>query len=67
MKEEGFMNKALNKIKELNPEIANEIDKKEYPEIHIIIELLQKVKYSPDKSQKELLLEKLQQIIKPRF
>lgn len=46
-------------------EIANEIDKKEYPEIHIIIELLQKVKYSPDKSQKELLLEKLQQIIKP--
>lgn len=48
-------------------EIANEIDKKEYPEIHIIIELLQKVKYSPDKSQKELLLEKLQQIIKPHF
>lgn len=48
-------------------EISSEIDKKEYPEIHIIIELLQKVKYSPDKSQKELLLEKLQQIIKPHF
>ncbi len=48
-------------------EIASEIDKKEYPEIHSIIELLQKIKYSPDKSQKKLLLEKLQQIIKPHF
>lgn len=46
-------------------EIAGEIDKSDFPEIHKIIELLQKVKYSADKSQKELLLEKLQQIIKP--
>lgn len=46
-------------------EITSEIDKTDFPQIHEIIELLQKVKYSPDKSQKKLLLEKLQQIIKP--
>lgn len=46
-------------------EIANEIDKTDFPKIHEIIELLQKVKYSPDTSKKKLLLEKLQQIIKP--
>lgn len=46
-------------------EIANEIDKTDFPQIHEIILLLQKVKYSSDTSQKKLLLEKLQQIIKP--
>lgn len=46
-------------------EIANEIDKTDFPQIHEIILLLQKVKYSSDTSQKKLLLEKLQQTIKP--
>ncbi len=44
-------------------EIGSEIDKKKYPEIHEIIWLFQKVKYSAEKLEKEELVERVKKII----
>lgn len=48
-------------------EIGSGIDKKEYSEIHEIIWLFQKVKYSAEKLEKEELVERMRKIIKNTY